>query len=189
MKTLALAILLAASTSAVAKPAATPTHVPSHVIVKGDTLDAIAKATYGSRHYSRVLEAVDHVDAAKLKVGATLALPSIADVAAPLARKLPDATAALVRAQATWRGVADSLWDEHRRTRAITPRAEVASAAADVAAALAAFKKAGAPTTQLRSLSDGLAAIAGGSIDPDAYGLDDVDRRFAYALAALLAWR
>lgn len=183
MRSVALALVLAASAAAAAKPA-----TPSHVIVKGDTLDAIAQAAYGSRHYARVLEVVDHVEPDKLCVGATLALPSFGAAAAPLAKRAPDATAALVRAQATWRGVADALSDEHRRTRAITARSEVATAATDVAAALAAFKKAGAPTTQLRSLSDGLAAIAGGHVDPEGYALDDADRRFAYALAALLAW-
>jgi hypothetical protein len=161
---------------------------PSHVIVKGDTLDAIATAAYGSRHYAEVLAAVDHVDPAKLRVGATLALPTIAEVAAPLAKRVPDGTAALVRAQATWRAVADSLWDEHRRTRAITARAEVARAAADARDALAAFKKAHAPTTQLRSLVATLEGLADGRIDPEGYELDDADRRFAYTLVALVAW-
>jgi hypothetical protein len=185
VRALVVSIVLVASAAAADPPAPRAT---SHVIVKGDTLDAIAAAAYGSRHYSRVLEVVDHVDPATLRVGATLALPSFADVAAPLAKRVPDGAAALVRAQATWRAVAESLWDEHRKTDAVKPRREVASAAADAATALAAFKKAGAPTGQLRSLVATLDAIADGHLDPDGYELDEADRRFAYALTALLGW-
>ena len=54
--------------------------------------------------------------------------------------------------------------------------------------ARAAFAKAGAPTTQLASLDGTLRDIADARIDPEGYALDDADRRFAYALAALIDW-
>jgi nucleoid-associated protein YgaU len=199
-----IAILLAAcSSSSDAQPTSAPPPAPapidaapppppdaritSHVIVRGDHLDDIAQAAYGSRHYSRLIALVDQVEATKLKVGATLALPSIDEICAPLATRVPDGTAALLRAHAAWRGAVDALWDEHRNTRKISSRKDVAQAAADAELARAAFAKAKMPTTQLKSLVGALDSIAAGAIDPEGYALDDADRRFAYAIADLLS--
>ena len=157
-----------------------------HLVVRGDHLDDIARDAYGSRHYSRVIEIVDHVDATKLKVGAELPLPSLEEICAPLATRVPDGTAALLRAYAVWRVTSPLLWREHRTTRAITSHAEVGFAQDQAERARAAFAKAGLPTRELQHLVDELGGVAAGSIDPEGYGIDGVDRRFAYAIAELL---
>jgi hypothetical protein len=159
----------------------------SHTIAHGDTLDPIAQSRYGSRHYTLVIEAVDHVDPSKLKIGAVLALPSIDDALAPVARKVPDGTAALLRAHAAWTAISPGLWDEHRRTRGYKSP-DLARAIADADAAHAAFTKAHAPAKALVALSSALRDVAGGRIDPEGYNLDTVDRRFADSIAALITW-
>ena len=169
-------------------PAPPPANAASQVVVRGDTLDAIARAHYGSRHYAALLGRVNAVDAQALKPGAVLALPTLEEIAAPVARRVPAGAAAFLRAHAAWRARADALWEEHRTSRAIRKDAEVARAAADAKLAQAAFAGAGAPSTQLRALAEVLSGIAAAQIDPEGYALDDADRRFAMALAALLDW-
>ena len=169
-------------------PPPAPAVETTHTIVHGDHLDPIAQARYGSRHYSRLIALVDHVDSSKLRIGQKIALPSIDDLAKPLAQKVPDGTAALLRAHAAWTTASAALWDEHRATHHISKRPDVAKAQADVAAAKAAFDKVHAPTKELAHLADKLGAVAAGKMDPEGYGLDDVDRRFADALTELMTW-
>jgi hypothetical protein len=181
---LVVSLVVAAAGAALADPAA----APIHVVAPGDTLDAIARARYGSRHYADLIARVDGVDPARLPVAAVLWLPEIDAVAAPLARRVPGGAAALVRAHAAWRAQVAALWDEHRRRHAITARPELALAAADADGARAAFALAGAPTGQLTTLAATLGAVAGGHVDRNAYALDEVDRRFAMSFTALLTW-
>ena len=169
-------------------PPPAPAAETSHTIVSGDKLDPIAQARYGSRHYSRLIELVDHVSSNKLRVGMKLALPSIEDMARPLAQKVPDGTAALLRARATWAALVPTLWDEHRQTHHLAQHPEMAHIVSDVQSAREAFAKAHAPTKQLDTLANALAGVAEGHLDPNAYGLDEVDRRFAYAIGDLLTW-
>jgi hypothetical protein len=169
-------------------PPPAPAVETEHTIVHGDTLDPIAQARYGSRHYSRLIALVDHVDSSKLRIGQKIALPSIEDIAKPLAQKAPDGTAALLRAHAAWATASPALWDEVRKTKRVSQRADLAKVQADVAAAKAAFEKAHAPTKELGHLAEKLGRVAAGSMDPEGYGLDDVDRRFAYALTELMTW-
>jgi LysM repeat protein len=143
--------------------------VEVHVIARGDTLDAIARAHYGSRHYARLLALVDHASPTRLAIGASLALPTFDAMAATVAARQPDATAALVRAQATW-------------------KTDPKSAATDAEAARAAYAAAGAPVGQLAALVTALRGIADGHADPNHYARDDIDRRFADGLAALISW-
>jgi hypothetical protein len=169
-------------------PPAAPPPETTHTIVHGDTLDPIAQARYGSRHYSRLIALVDHVDSSKLRIGQKIALPSIEDVTKPLAQKVPDGTAALLRAHTAWTTASPSLWDEVRKSKRVAQNSDLAKALADITAAKAAFDKAHAPTKELGHLAEKLGHVAAGGVDPEGYGLDDVDRRFAYALTDLMAW-
>jgi hypothetical protein len=169
-------------------PPPAPPPETTHTIVHGDTLDPIAQARYGSRHYSRLIALVDHVDSSKLRIGQKIPLPSIDDLAKPLAQKVPDGTAALLRAHAAWTTASPALWDEVRKSKRTSQHADLAKLQADVAAAKAAFDKAHAPTKELGHLAEKLGRVVGGEVDPEGYGLDDVDRRFADALTELMTW-
>jgi hypothetical protein len=169
-------------------PPPPPAAEVEHTIVHGDTLDPIAQARYGSRHYSRLIALVDHVDSSKLRIGQKIALPSIDDLAKPLAQKVPEGTAALLRAHAAWTAASPGLWDEVRKSKRVAQNADLAKVVADLTAAKTAFDKAHAPTKELGHLVSQLGHVAGGAVDPEGYGLDDVDRRFAYALTELMGW-
>ena len=68
----------------------------------GDTLESIATRAYGSRHYADLVARVNHLARPEaLRAGASVSVPPIASIAAPIAKRLPDGSAALLRAHAS----------------------------------------------------------------------------------------
>ena len=205
MKTIALAAIVLF----LCHPGRVTAEAIAHRVEPGDTLWSIAEMHYGNRHYSRVLVAYHDLDASKLQVGQTVALPSILEILTGLGvqRIAPDAATSLARAAELYRGVAPRLAkfrktaiarDGVRRERIELPAeivTQLESVAADLSRAASSFESVAPveaiPAKIVGQLRRGAAIaeeLSTGSYDQYGYDIDMVDQRIAYAAVYLVDW-